>query len=701
MRSNHIHFLPGRMRLRVPNLRGNNILYHDIYTFLKTAKGIKIININYYTGSVLIYFDPLVIDHYTIIIEIDSLRHTPKITSMVSGELPSILPNWQTVYVALTGAALLGVLIKQRFFGRSFFIDSFALEDFAIFLSILSGYPVLEKEIHKIRGINSVSLSLISLLILVLKESIEGLTISLVVNISKLITEIQTNRSLYHITKLSRLSSKVNILLNGKEQSIPASEIRPGDIVIAHAGDTLLVDGKVLDGRAIIDESRLTGTTENFSAEVGIQVLAGSEIKEGAVQILTEYVGKETYLYQLLNSAHHRTKNEFQMIEQKRINRVAYLSLWASGINYLITKNAARSLSMLLAALPSAAGLSRRTPIGSAIGKAADQRIYIRHEDFLLAASRVDVVAFDKTRTLSTNEIIIEEILSLDTRYTKEDILRYASSVEEHMRHPVAAAIRIKEEEMQMGPHLLADNLHVIEGKGVKAHTKGVTVLIGNRSLMEENNVSLKKATYKLPRYNHLSLTPLFIALDGKLCGLMLTKEKLKPQAKETIKRLRALGINQYILLTRDSHEAAEIAGNQLGFTESYGGLNSQQKADFIERLQHNGHIVAMIGDGVDDALAMAQSDVGIALGGKGRNSGALSAGIVIASEDPLLAAEVIKLSQNTREIVHQNLNLSLGLNVAGLGLGAAGIISPLGAGILNNIAVFTVLTNSITAGRS
>nr|MDA8228261.1 HAD-IC family P-type ATPase [Desulfitobacterium hafniense] len=214
-------------------------------------------------------------------------------------------------------------------------------------------------------------------------------------------------------------------------------------------------------------------------------------------------------------------------------------------------------------------------------------------------------------------------------------------------------------------------------------------------NLMKEYKVSIQKVSFKLTRYKHLSLSPLYIAVDGKLCGLLFVREILKPQAKETIKRLRALGIKHFLLLTRDSQEAADIAANQLGITESHGGLNSQQKAEIIQKLQSEGHTVAMIGDGVDDALAMAQANVGIALGGKGRNSGALVAGIVISSQDPLLAAEAIRLSQNTRELVHQNLNLSLGLNVIGLGLGAAGLVTPIGAGILNNLGVFSVLANS------
>lgn len=703
MKSNPaIHLLPGRMRVKIPGLRGNVQMSQSLNKTLSNLPGILGRQVNSQTGSVLVFYNPIQIDHLTIILLLDAKKreHTNPVNLVQLP--PRFSTEWPTVHVLLIGSAILGLMIKHRFLDHSYSRSNRGVE-LALFVSILSGYPIFTKELERLSQPLSFSfrtvLDTMSLSFLFFKDSMKGLFISLLFSFAKLVGEVNSLKSQQVIGKLDLWPRQVRILQKAGITSIPSQQISPGHILIIYSGEAIYVDGVVLSGKADVDESGITGFPDLIQKAPGESVLAGSIVHSGTLLVQARKVGPNTYVQELMEkSIEHGSVKDIDTIRaQKRINRLTFLSLLLSGINYLLTRDSTRSLTMLLAALPSAAGLALPSCHGFTIGKAARQKIYFKGHGFLERAAHIDVVAFDKTGTLSTSNLHVEEINSLDRNYSKAELIRLALSSEGSIRLPLANAIRNVALEMNIRPLSPAQSVEVTRSIGVQTQIKEKNILIGTKSFMIDAKIPLDKAHSKFNRFRHLGFSPVFIAVDKKLVGLLAVRESLKPEARKTIEALRALGIKKFILLTGDSQESALMAGEELGITESYGELNPYEKAAYIRSFREQGYSIAMVGDGLDDGIAMKEGSLGICLGSKGLDSSARVAEIVIASHDPLKLVELFQLAQQSEEISEQNLSLSLGLNFIGLGLGAAGFITPVSAGLLNNVGIFAVLLNSMT----
>lgn len=705
MKNAAMRLLPGRMRLRVPGLKGNHHLANRLVQFLGNRAGIQSITINVLTGSVLILYEIAKIDHHTIILEIEEKR-SPTQTTMPRTPVPNFSPRfmmqWPTVHVVLIGSAILALFFKKMFLGGAISKPK-GFVNLAIFVSILSGYPVFTKGFERINrplgmSYNAV-LNSLSVTFLFFKESFQGLMISFLVNFAKLVSTVNLTRSRQVIGMLDLFPRRAVIQINGIQRVVPARRIMEGNTLIIHSGETVLVDGKILSGQGEVDESRVTGYPDPLHKKPGTNVLAGSILLSGRLYVRAQRVGADTYLSQVLENFEENQiyKTGDASVVQQRINRLARLSLVLTGGVFVLTRDVNRSLAMLLAALPSAAGLSQPIADGLAIGRANKKRIYFRDEKFLAAAAHVKLMVFEKTGALSTEELSVEEIIVLNRKFTKEDILRIVFAEESKMSLSLVRAIRTKANEMNLRPYVLAHSHEVGNATDHPINLRGRKILVGTERVMIDEKVPLLKARGKVVRLKHLGLSPIYVAVEGKLCGLLSIREKIKMNARETIEQLRVLGIERFVLMSRDSQEVTEIVGNELGVFETYGELDPYAKEALIHFLKTQGKSVAVIGDGIDDILAMGEADVGICLGSKGMDSAARAAGIVIASNDPQKITETLQLAKKTQMVQEQNLNLALGLNVIGLGLGAAGILSPVSAGLLGNASVLAVLFNSIT----
>lgn len=703
MKTNSVlHLLPGRVRLRVPGLKRNLKMTHALGQTLAGLPGILGHQINISTGSVLIYFDPAQIDHHAIILALDVKRreHTNPINLVPLP--PHFAVEWPTIHVMLIGSAILGLLFKNKVLGRSSTASSLGI-DLAVFVSILSGYPVFAKRMDQLpRLLNfniSTVLEALSLSFLFMKDSMQGLLVSLLFSFARLAGEINITKSQQVVGKLDLWPLQARVWQDGQVVSLPSQQVLPQQLLIINAGETIPADGVVLVGTAEIDESRLTGFPEFIQKKPGEYVLAGSAVISGALQVKAEKVGSDTYIRELMLQSlesNSPERNPYALRAQSRINRLASLAILLAGVNYVLTRNSSRSLTMLLAALPSAAGLALPTTYGFTTGKAARKKIYLKNPDLFETAAHIDAVAFDKTGTLSSDQLTIEDVVVLDRHYNKADLIRLASSVEGSIRLPLAQAIRDLALAMNIRPLSAAQAIEVTGDIGIHTHLKEKHIHIGTKSFMSELQIPLDKALTKLVRFHHLGCSPVFIAVDHQLVGLFGVRESLKPQSRMCIESLRALGIQKFLLLTGDSEEAAQMAGEELGISECHGELDPYQKAEYVRILSEQGLRVAVVGDGVDDGIAMKEGALGICLGSKGLDSSARVADVVIASRNPHDLVEFFRLSQEAWEVSEQNLNLAIGLNVIGLGMGAGGFISPVGAGLLDNAGIFAVLLNSM-----
>lgn len=700
MWNKYVHLIPGRLRIKVPGLKGNDYLAESLHTMLMTIPGIERIGTNLLTGSLLIYFDQEVIDGFSIIIKIEEGRNHFNKGLVPHRENPGFMLAWRSLKVFLLASAVVILFTKQKFIGRSLLSGSGTLKNVATATGLVFAYPVFLWGLRYPKLTRRLSydlvMNMISLTLLILQESITGLLLALTVNVSKFIMAMDLSRARQITARIGKLPEKVWVKINGTEMAVPLEQVVNGDIVIARSGEIIPVDGYVIEGIAEVDESQISGLSEPVQKESGSKVLAGSEIIGGSLQILVENTGPHTQLCKIIQTSIRRRRiDQEEAIFKERINRLVYFSLVAAGGVFLFTGSTSRALGILLAGSPAAAGLAVSTANGVVIGEGVQRGIYIKEGKHLWEASQVNAIVLDKMSALAPSETAIQEIVVMNKNYGPEEILRLAAVTEGMIGTALAQAIREKAYQMYLGPLPTAEEVDDIPGLGVKAKLKGQTVVLGHKSLMLKENVKIQRAESKVLRFRHLGLDPVYIAVDNKLCGLLGLRETINPGIRQAINELRALGIDKIVLITRDDEETAEIMADQLGITEFHANLEPAEKAGVIQTLNEQGYKVAMVGDGIDDALAMAKAKVSIAWGKKGVDSAAKVAGIVISPQDPQLLVETVSLAQKAKEVIKQNMNLAIGLNLMGIGLGAGGLINNVTAAFLGHVGTIAVIINS------
>lgn len=693
----YVHYTPGRIRLKVPGLKRNDYLAEKIHNALENVAGIDRIGTNLLTGTLLVHFDENLIHGPSIIICVDD--HRRKYNYQVPPENLSPMITQRANKIFLISAALGLLFTKSKLFGPSAFSSSNILNNTATAIGLIIAYPLFLWGLKHPQQTRSRSYDLvinsITFTLLLLQESYTGLLLMLFVNYSKIIMALDFTRTNQIIARIGKLPEKVWVIVDKSEIAIPLDKLVSGDIVIVRNAEIIPVDGKVVDGVAVVDESQISGKSEPINKKAGSRVLAGTEILDGSLKILVEQTGLQTQLSKLTRSAVHKDNQPDEAIFRQRINRMVYFSLMAAGGIYLLTGSLNRSLAILIVASPSAAGLAVPTANGVAIGKATQRGIYVKNGNYLWDASEVNTMVLDKVPSLTVINTSIQEIIVINNDYTQSEILRIASMGEGMEGNPLVEIIRKRGYLTNFGPVVAGEETEFIPKLGIRAQMKGKKILLGTKILMLQENVKLKKVESKVLRFRHLGLNPIYLAVDGKLCGLFGVRETIKPEVRRAIEQLRALGIRRIILLTRDELEAAEIAANQLGITEFRSGMTPNKKAEFIKTLNSQGHKVAMLGDGIDDALAMSEAQIGIAWGKKGADSAAKVAGIVITSDNPQVLVDTMLLAQKTKEVAKQNINFAMGINLIGLGLGAGGLINNVSAAFLGQMGTIVTVFNT------
>jgi Cu+-exporting ATPase len=495
------------------------------------------------------------------------------------------------------------------------------------------------------------------------------------------------------IKKLMGLQPKVAIVVrNGKEVEILIQEVIVGDVVLVKPGQRIPVDGIVADGLSSVDESMITGESIPVEKKKGDNVMGGTINKHGSFRFKATKIGKDTVLSQIIKLVQDAqgSKAPIQRLADKVssifVPTVVAIAIIAFIIWYvLIGQSFVFSLSIFIAVLiiacPCALGLATPTAIIVGTGKGAENGILIKSAEALENAHKIDTVVFDKTGTLTKGKPVVTDLVSL-SNLGENEILRYAAIAEKKSEHPLAEAIIGKAKEMMI---TVADAklFKAIPGYGIITRSEGKTILLGNRSLMRKYRIKTEQLEKSMSKLENEGKTVMILALNNKIIGLIGVADTIKEFSKEAVKKLHDMG-KQVIMITGDNKRTADAIAKQLGI-----GINDVLsevlpggKEKEIEKLQKKGRIVAMVGDGINDAPALARADVGIAIGAG--TDVALEAGqIVLIKNDLQDVIKAIKLSNKTIGKIKQNLFWAFFYNSLGIPI-AAGILYPFTGFLLN-----------------
>jgi cation-transporting P-type ATPase C len=350
---------------------------------------------------------------------------------------------------------------------------------------------------------------------------------------------------------------------------------------------------------------------------------------------------------------------------------------------------------MLVVACPCAAGLATPTAISATIGNAARRGVLIKGGTSLEAAGQLDVVVFDKTGTLTTGRPRVARVVASDPGTAPEQLLTLAASGELHSPHPLGLAVvrHTRERELEIPEH---EECELLVGRGMRADVRGNRILVGSRRLLEDFGLIVPdNSDERVGELREQGESVLYVGVNDKFVGLIGVADLVRPEAEAALSALRATGVQRTIMLTGDAVETAEPVARQLGLAEFVAELQPEQKLELVRQLQREGHRVAMVGDGINDAPSLAAADLGIAMGTGGADIAIEAADIALASSDIRDVATVINQSRSTMRVVRQNYALALGVNSAGILIGALGALNPVAAAVLHNLSTLAVVANS------
>ncbi|MCL2140497.1 MAG: cadmium-translocating P-type ATPase [Dehalococcoidia bacterium] len=541
-----------------------------------------------------------------------------------------------------------------------------------------------------------------------------GVIITLIL-LGKSLEAMSKGRTSEAIKKLIGLTPKTAVIMqDGEEQEILVDEVEIGDIIVIKPGTKIPVDGTVINGRTAIDESMLTGESMPVEKRTGDSVYAASLNTTGLIQFRAEKVGTDTALAQIIKLVEDAqgSKAPISALADKVsgvfVPIVCGIALvagfaWFIGTGGDMEFALTVFISVLVIACPCALGLATPTAIMVGTGKGAENGILIKSGAALETTHAIDTIVFDKTGTITKGKPTLTDVIPTEG-LNSNDLLLLVASAEKGSEHPLGQAV--VEGARNKGLELLSAELfNSITGKGIEVVIKGQSVLAGNRKLMEEHGVVLIDLETEVNKLTSEGKTPMYVALDGRLAGVVAVADVLKTSSRAAIERLHKMGI-QVAMITGDNKQTAFAIAEQVGIKHVLAEVLPGDKSNEIKRLQDEGLKVAMVGDGINDAPALAQADIGIAIG-SGTDVAVESADIILMRSDLWDVPTAILLSKRTLRNIKQNLFWAFGYNVVGLPI-AAGLLHLFGGPLLNpmiaaaamSLSSVSVLTNALRLRR-
>ncbi|HHT17608.1 MAG TPA: copper-translocating P-type ATPase [Papillibacter sp.] len=506
------------------------------------------------------------------------------------------------------------------------------------------------------------------------------------------------------IKKLMGLQAKTaRVIRDGEEVDIPIDEVVPGDILSVRPGEKVPVDGEIIEGASAVDESMLTGESIPVEKTVGDTVIGATINKHGAFKLRATKVGRETVLAQIVKMVEEAQGSKAPI--QKMADKVAGVFVPAVvGIAVLTfilwmvitgeVSNAIMSaVAVLVIACPCALGLATPTAIMVGTGKGAEKGILIKGGEYLETAYKVNAVVLDKTGTITKGEPEVTDILAFGA-LSEDEVLRIAASAEKNSEHPLGVSI-YEAAKARLGTIPDPERFAAIPGKGVLAEVEGKVVLVGTHKLMSESGVDIAGAREALERLESEGKTAMLMAVEKEIVAIIAVADTLKEHSIDAITELKEMGVAVYMITGDNARTAAAIA-KQVGITNVLAEVLPEHKATEVEKLRGEGYVVAMIGDGINDAPALATADIGMAVG-TGTDVAIEAADITLMRGDLRTIPAAIRLSRRTMRKIKQNLFWAFIYNIIGIPFAAFGLLSPIIASAAMAFSSVSVVSNSLS----
>ncbi|WP_045222491.1 heavy metal translocating P-type ATPase [Desulfonatronum thioautotrophicum] len=539
-----------------------------------------------------------------------------------------------------------------------------------------------------------VSLALIACLIQ--GELLTAAVVAFIMTLGTLIEEATSDSARRSIHELMRVAPQNALLLFGEEErEIPVQDIVPGDLLLVKPGDRIPVDARIVSGVSALDESAITGESMPVSKKAEDEVLAGTLNHNGVLRIRAEKVGQDTLLGRVIRLVSEAEQHK--PLATRFIDRYAAwftpVILGLAGLVWYWSGDLSRAVSVLIAGCPCALIMAAPTATVAAVGRLARAGVLVKGGRYLEEASKVDTLLFDKTGTLTSGQPRVEDIQA-DTGYTSEDVLACAACVEKDVSHPLARAVLKAAQYARITVDTATDVVAEV-GRGVRAVVQGRHIEVGG--------IASATSIHSLPACLQTCLetiqtrgaTPLLVYRDKSPIGVIGVSDTVRPEAALSMIQLRDLGISRLGILSGDHARSVDRVAEALGITWTRAGLKPDQKLEELGRLQQAGHRVMVVGDGINDAPALARANVGVAMGGAGTDVALETADIVLTRDDVSRLPLLIRLSRKMLTVIKINVVLGLSFNVLAIWGGAAGILGPIQAAILHNVGAVIVVFSS------
>ena len=558
---------------------------------------------------------------------------------------------------------------------------------------LIGGWPIFKEAAENIaarRMTMELSMSIAIIAAAAIGEFFTALVITLFVLVAEVLEGMTVSRGRRAIRDLlDFLPRSVSVRRAGAVRDVGADDLQVGDAVLVNPGGRVPVDGTVLGGHSFVDQARITGESMPVEKIAGAPVYAGSINQSGALEIRAERIGRDTSYGKIIEAVENaeRSRAPVQRLADRLAGYLVYLALGAALLTFLVTRDMRSTISVVIVA--GACGVAAGTPLAilGGIGRSARLGAIIKGGLYLETLGRVDTVVLDKTGTLTYGRPEVQKVVPADS-HSREAVLDAAASAELRSEHPLGQAI-VAHARDQNRPMTEPERFDYTPGRGIAALVDGRTILVGNRALMTDHGVAVP-ADFAV---GIEAASEILVARDGLLLGAIAVADTIRPEAKRAIETLSRMGLRT-ILLTGDTRVVADAVARRLGIAEVEADLLPEDKLTRIKELVGSGRLVAMVGDGINDAPALTAASVGVAMG-SGTDVARESADVVLLGNDLVRFADTVAIARRTRRIIWQNFVGTVAVDTVGIALAAVGLLNPLLAAFIHVTSEMTFILNS------